>query len=109
MFSVVLRGSVGVAFWPEAIEPDGPLEYRAVLDEYCGRGVVLEPAIDNLDLGTGIAGVATAVNEWSEVGGDGGVGVSDIVEDADLVGGVATVGEEVVVGCDCSEVADRGR
>lgn len=67
---------------------------------------MLASAIDSLDLGAGIAGAATAGTEWSDVGGDGGVGVSDTVEDADLVGGVATVGEEVVVGCDCSDVAD---
>ncbi len=105
MFKVVLRGSAGVAR-PEAREPDGPLEYLGVLDEYCGRGVMLESATDSLDLGTGIAGVATGGTERSDVGGDGGVGVSDTVEDVDLVGGVATVGEDIVVGCDCSDMAD---
>lgn len=102
---VVLRGNEGVA-WLEAIEPDGPREYLEILDEYCGRGVVLESAIDALDFGTWIAGAPTAGTEWSDVGGEGGVGVSDMVEEADLVGGVATVGEEVVVGCDRSDMAD---
>ena len=35
--------------------------------------------------------------EFSDVGGDGGVGVSDAADELDLAGGVAIVGEEAVV------------
>ena len=35
--------------------------------------------------------------DLSEVGGEGGVGVSETFEDSDFVGGVASVGEEADV------------
>jgi len=39
----------------------------------------------------------------SERGGEGGVGASEAPEDADLVGGVANVGDEAVVAGDSSD------
>lgn len=64
--------------------------------------MTLESAIDSLDLGralsTGFEGTGA---ECSEVGGEGGVGVSETVEEADFVGGVAMVGEEVDVVSEC--------
>ena len=71
-------------------------------DEVEGLGVVLEPAIDSLDLGKVLVFVSWFTGaDRSELGGEGGVGVSEIVEEADLVGGVATVGEEVDVVGEC--------
>lgn len=87
---------------------DGPLEYLAVLDEYSGRGVVFESDIESLDFGIGIAGAGAAGTERSDVGGDGGVGVSETVEEADFVGGVAMVGEDMVVGSERSDIAVCG-
>lgn len=56
---------------------------------------MFESAIESLDLGIGREGVVTvAVMDFSDVGGDGGVSASDTSEEADLVGGVATVGDE---------------
>ena len=67
-------------------------------DEVEGLGVMLESAIDSLDLGIALISDFVAIGaEWSEVGGEGGVGVSETVEAVDLVGGVAIVGEEVDV------------
>ena len=47
--------------------------------------------------------------EVSETGGDGGVGASEAVDEADFVGGVAIVGEDVVVAGEFSETGDCGR
>ena len=44
--------------------------------------------------------------ELSEFGGDGGVWVSDALEETDFVGGVALVGEEVEVVGENSESDD---
>lgn len=44
--------------------------------------------------------------DLSEVGGEGGVCVSDALEDADLVCGVATVGDEFEVAGKNSDSAD---
>jgi len=60
-------------------------------------------AIESLDLAIGKAGVIVAPGtDFSDVGGDGGVSASDTSEEADFVGGVAIVGDEVdVVGERC--------
>ena len=48
-----------------------------------------------------------AGSELSDVGGDGGVCVSEAVEETDLVGGVAIVGEDGVVSMgECSDTCD---
>ena len=47
--------------------------------------------------------------DGSEDGGEGGVGVSETVDEADFVGGVAIVGEDVVVVGEFSEAGDPGR
>ena len=44
--------------------------------------------------------------DFSDVGGDGGVNASETSEEADLVGGVAMVGDEVEVVGECRERAD---
>lgn len=60
--------------------------------------MVFESAIESLDLAIGRAGVTAApVLDLSDVGGDGGVNASETSEEADFVGGVAIVGEEVEV------------
>jgi len=83
---------------------------RDELVGYIGRGVVLESATESLDLAIGRLGVVTAGGmDFSEVGGDGGVSVSETSEEADLVGGVATVGEEFEVVGDAWDSADCGR
>lgn len=47
--------------------------------------------------------------DLSDVGGDGGVCVSEAAEETDFVGGVATVGEGGVVPIgECSDAAVRG-
>lgn len=75
-----------------------------------GRGVVVASVIESRDLATGRAGVwGITDNDVSDVGGDGGVGVSDTVDEADLVGGVATVGDDAVVVGEFSDAIDRGR
>lgn len=59
---------------------------------------MFESPVDNLVLGGLLAGVLMAGgSERSEFGGEGGVGVSDTVDEVDFVGGVATVGEDVLV------------
>ena len=69
--------------------------------------MVLKSAIESLDFATGNAGVVmVVVTEFSDAGGDGGVSVSDTSEDADFVGGVAIVGDEVDVVGDVSDKAD---
>ena len=68
-----------------------------------------ESAVDSLDLASGIEGAPfEAELDLSEVGGEGGVGVSD-VEEADLVAGVGIVGDELDVVGDTSDIADCGR
>ncbi len=60
--------------------------------------MVFESPVDILGLRSLLAGVLKAGgSEWSEVGGEGGVGVSDTVDEVDFVGGVATVGDDVLV------------
>lgn len=49
------------------------------------------------------------ITDGSDDGGEGGVGVSETVDEADLVGGVAVVGEDAVVVGECSDTGDRGR
>ena len=68
---------------------------------------MVESAIESLDFATGSAGVVVVGGtDLSDTGGDGGVSVSDTSEDADFVGGVATVGDEVDVVGDVSDKAD---
>lgn len=81
-------------------EMDGLRECAVVLeDDVDGLGVRMESAIDGLD--PGIALISGFEAELSEFGGEGGVGVSETVDEADFVGGVAMVGEEVDVACEC--------
>lgn len=106
-FALALRISDGVAFLAreELVGAVGPLELRR-LDEgilAIGLGVVLEsPEGSFILLFGGFIGVLTtglAEPEASEMGGDGGVGVSETVSfvDTDLVsGGVVIIGEEAV-------------
>lgn len=109
--SVVRRACEGVRLLFNA--RDGPrvcLGGREVLVGYVGRGVVFESASESLDFAIGRAGVLAAGGmSFSDVGGDGGVRVSDTSEDTDFVGGVAIVGEEFDVVGDNSDVADCGR
>lgn len=60
--------------------------------------MVFESDIESRDFGSGIEGVFVGGREWSDVGGEGGVGVSETFDEVDLVGGVAIVGDEAVVG-----------
>ena len=54
--------------------------------------------IESLDLAIGRPGVfGIAGMDFSDVGGEGGVNASDTSDDADFVGGVAIVGEELDV------------
>ena len=69
--------------------------------------MVFESAMESLDFAIRNAGVVMVLGtEFSDTGGDGGVRVSEISEDADFVGGVAIVGEEVDVVGDMSDKAD---
>lgn len=72
-----------------------------------GRGVVLLAFIESLLFGMlGVNGFG-AGTDFSEIGGDGGVGVSDRPEeDAVFVGGVSNDGEDVVVVV--GDSSDRG-
>jgi len=88
---------------------EGPRECLGGRDERSGRGVNFDPVIDILDFTIGTEGIITWGADLSDVGGDGGVGVSDTVEDADFVIGVAIVGEEFDVVGDSSDMADSGR
>jgi hypothetical protein len=116
-FALAFRMTEGVAFLAleELVGPVGPLElctdddngYRAV-----GLGVVLEsPEGILILLFGGFIGVfmtGLADPEASEMGGDGGVGVSETVSvvETDLVsGGVVIIGEEAV---DVGEPANEG-
>ena len=66
--------------------------------------------VEGLGLWSGTAFILLVAGvDLSEVGGEGGVGVSDTVEDADFVGGVAIVGDELEVVGESSESADCGR
>ena len=72
--------------------------------------MTLELVTDKRGLELDWAGVVVvAGSERSETGGDGGVGVSEVVEEADLVGGVARVGDEAVVEGECTDIEDCGR
>ena len=56
------------------------------------------------------AGVIIEVgSDLSDVGGEGGVGASEVAEDTDFVGGVAMVGDDAVVDGECSDMDDCGR
>ena len=71
---------------------------------------MLEPVIDNRGFDAEGAGVtAFAGSDRSETGGDGGVGASEAADEADLVGGVARVGDDAVVDGECTEIDERGR
>ena len=74
-----------------------------------GRGVVFESDMESLDLAIGRPGVLELTGiDFSDVGGEGGVRASDTSDDADFVGGVAIVGDEVDVVGDSSDNADCG-
>ncbi len=63
--------------------------------------------MDSLDFATGSAGVVIVVGtDFSDTGGDGGVRVSETSEEADFVGGVAMVGDDVDVVGDISDKPD---
>ena len=78
---------------------DGPRECLGIRDPRCeGRGVVSALLIEIRDFVIFNDGVVTAAGiDFSEVGGEGGVGASETFEDSDFVGGVAAVGEEADV------------
>jgi hypothetical protein len=90
---------------------DGRRECREVRDNcVIGRAVLVELVMESRDLETGTAGVPDMTgNDVSDVGGEGGVGVSETIDEADLVGGVAMVGDDAVVVGEFSDVSDRGR
>lgn len=116
--ALAFRMTEGVAFLAreELVGAVGPLEFRNVEDDdgyrAVGFGVVLESpeGILILLLG-GFIGVLTAglaEPEASEIGGDGGVGVSEtvsVVETDFVSGGVVIIGEEAV---DVGEPAKEG-
>jgi hypothetical protein len=115
-FALAFRMTEGVAFLPreELVGAIGPLELRRFDGGYraVGFGVVLESPEGSLILVFGgLIGVFTmglAEPEASEIGGDGGVGVSETVSvvETDLVsGGVVIIGEEPV---DIGEPAREG-
>lgn len=69
-----------------------------------------ESAIDNRDFGCGKAVVfEIAGTDESETGGDGGVGASDVIDEADFVGGVTRTGEDVLVPTEFSDKGDCDR
>lgn len=77
---------------------------------FAGFGVVFGSVVDGLASCDGTALILSfALVDLSEVGGEGGVAVSDTVEDADFVGGVAMVGDELEVVGEISDSADCGR
>ena len=78
---------------------DGPRECLGIREDTCdARGVVSALLIEMRDFVICRAGVVAATGiDLSEVGGEGGVGVSETFEDSDFVGGVVTVGEEADV------------
>lgn len=92
----LLRAGVGAA------DP-GPLELRKLPDGIlvAGFGVVLESPDGSFNLlfgwFIGVLAIDVAVSDASDIGGDGGVGVSDTVStvETDLVsGGVLIIGED---------------
>ena len=87
---------------------EGPRECLGMRDGNCeGRGVVSALLMDTRDFVICKAGVVEFIGiDLSDVGGDGGVGVSEALEDSDLVGGVAIVGDEADVVGECCECAD---
>lgn len=107
-FCLVWRITAGVAFriLGLALFAPGvvPCELRMVVDAYrvpVGFGVVLEFPVGNfnllLDRFTGVFSVGLAEDEASDIGGDGGVGVSEIVSfvETDFVsGGVVMSGDD---------------
>ena len=79
------------------------------MDRWLGRDVIVDLVIDSLDFGNDEAGaVVTLGKDLSEVGGEGGVGVSEAAEEVDLVGGVAMVGDDAVVSGESSDIEERG-
>ncbi len=104
---LVWRMTAGVAFLAreEEVGAVGPLELRRLLEAYRdeGFGVVLESPVGNfILLGGGFIGVFKidlADPDASDMGGDGGVGVSETVSvvEIDFVsGGVVIIGDEAV-------------
>jgi hypothetical protein len=94
----LLRAGVGAA------DP-GPSELRRLPDGILvtGFGVVLESPVGSFSLlfggFIGVFATGLAVRDASDIGGDGGVGVSDTVStvEIDLVsGGVLIIGEDAV-------------
>jgi hypothetical protein len=116
----VFRMTDGVAFRVRVVlvgidGPPGPLELRKFPDWYMspeGFGVVLESAVGSLNLVfglfNGVFAGGLAVEDASDIGGEGGVGVSETVSvvETDLVsGGVVIIGDEAV---DVGEPAKEG-
>lgn len=97
---VAFRITDGVAL-VELTGMDGPLTDREADASLDGFGVVLRSADGSLILLGGFIGVFICLGPFpndSEMGGEGGVGVSDtvsVVETDFVSGGVATIGEEV--------------
>jgi len=114
--ALAFRMTDGVAFLAreELVGAVGPLELRRFDDGYrdVGLGVVLESPEGSFSLlfggFIGVFAIGLADPEASEIGGDGGVGVSETVSvvDTDLVsGGVVIIGDEAV---DVGEPANEG-
>ena len=94
------------------IDIEGPLECICIGGRdkmLAGLGVVFASMVSSSDFASGKAIALLDIElELSEAGGDGGVGVSDTIDEADFVGGVAIVGEEFDVAGDVCERADCG-
>jgi hypothetical protein len=107
-FVFAFRITDGVAFLVrvELVGIDGPLELRRPPDGYRGAvgfGVVLESPEGSFSLlfggFTGVFAIGLAFAEASDIGGDGGVRVSDAISGVDsnfVSGGVVMNGEEAV-------------
>ena len=107
-FVLAFRITEGVAFLvrEELVGTGGPLEVRRLPDGYRGAvgfGVVLESPEGsfNLLIGgfAGVFAIGLAFAEASDIGGDGGVRVSDAITGVDSIfasGGVEMNGEEAV-------------
>jgi hypothetical protein len=112
-FVVAFRITDGVALAGLA-GADGPLMDREAEASLDGFGVVLRSADGNLILLGGFIGVFIclgAIPDASEMGGDGGVGVSDtvsVVETDFVSGGVVTRGEEAAELGDPSKEGEFG-
>lgn len=90
---------------------EGPRECLGGREEkFEERAAAPEPVIESRDFEAETVETPGGTEfDGSDVGGDGGVGVSETVDDADFAGGVAIVGEDaVVVVGEFSDIGERG-